>query len=732
MGSLIPTIHRSIVANLSSTTWTKPIVIDQDPPTFQKLTFYYQGSAITVLRNTSLEAEWKFESNISGMAYYSYSLGSAPGAADIVAKTRTLASNVTFQVTNPNFSQVFFSVTGVSGAFLNTTQVVPMFLSTGPPSAENASVSYAQVGQFLTWKDFTDPVGLANYYVGIGTQIRGNDLLNWTMIANANANTGPFLTGLCTGLGCGTPFLPSSIPSVATPVWMSIRAENRAGFWSRPISATFPTVLLGSDAAILKGNVTSKSTWGFDDSSAIATIAGRLPTNATNTVAMLPLGPYQYDISKNTSITLARPDRLLTLRAGSMYAQFADVSMHIVSLMYDGSLSKTLPSPGVNASITVKFPRTDGPPALYYQCQMNTTAFMPTPWISQATDFDSTNKVVSWKPIAPGIHALYYNRTFPSFLDLNSDALAEILHVIHSTVTEKVDFGWGIFGGSIAGPVRGRNYVASLSPAYSNKTVGFGPTITNNDYIAAVGDFDADGKMDYVLSSAGYPIYSDWGSASYKIVFNKTSTASMTIGVYPQYYDRHILMGFADVDGDTFLDSVWYSTGFFSINYSPGVTICSGKGGNYATGCASPWYTSFAPYSIIGMGSWSPGSYGILTYTRDFDGTLSFSIVNLLLAKSSAGAITSISTLAPVAVSMTVQALRWQVWLARVPGDLNGDGSSDLILQCTSWVGACGPSNNLYSYTVIWYLNSLGKVIGTSVLTTPTASRIALGTLIYR
>ncbi|KAI8585765.1 hypothetical protein BDZ88DRAFT_491682 [Geranomyces variabilis] len=735
--SYVASLRVTNKANLSSTTWTKPIMIDQDPPTFQKLTFYYQGIAITVLRNTSLEAEWKFQSNISGMAYYSYSLGSAPGAADIVAKTRTLASNVTFQVTNPNFSQVFFSVTGVSGAFLNTTQVVPMFLSTGPPSAENASVSYAQVGQFLTWKDFTDPVGLANYYVGIGTQIRGNDLLNWTMSANANVNTGPFLTGLCSGLGCGTPFLPSSIPSVATPVWMSIRAENRAGFWSRPISATFPTVLLGSDAAILKGNVTSKSTWGFDDSSAIATIAGRLPTNATNTVAMLPLGPYQYDISKNTSITLARPDRLMTLRAGSMYAQFADVSVHIVSLMYDGSLSKTLPSPGVNASITVKFPRTDGPPALYYQGQMNTTAFVPTPWISQATDFDSTNKVVSWKPIAPGIHALYYNRTFPSFIDLNSDALADILHVIHSTVTEKVDFGWGIFGGSIAGPVPRRNYVASLSPAYSNKTVGFGPIITNNDYIAAVGDFDADGRMDYVLSSAGYPIYSDWGSASYKIVFNKTSTASMTvnppkIGVYPQYYDRHILMGFADVDGDTFLDSVWYSTGFFSINYSPGVTICSGKGGNYATGCASPWYTSFAPYSIIGMGSWSAGSYGILTYTRDFDGTLSFSIVNLLLAKSSADAITSISTLAPVAVSMTVQALRWQVWLARVPGDLNGDGSSDLILQCTSWVGACGPSNNLYSYTVIWYLNSLGKVIGTSVLTTPTASRIALGTLIYR
>ncbi|KAJ3140025.1 hypothetical protein HDU90_008929 [Geranomyces variabilis] len=73
-----------------------------------------------------------------------------------------------------------------------------------------------------------------------------------------------------------------------------------------------------------------------------------------------------------------------------------------------------------------------------------------------------------------------------------------------------------------------------------------------------------------------------------------------------------------------------------------------------------------------------------------------------------------------------------QVWLARVSTDLNSDGTSDLVLQCTSYIGTCGPSESLYSYTIVWYLNSVGKVISSEVLTTPSGLRLALGILIYR
>ncbi|KAI8590689.1 hypothetical protein BDZ88DRAFT_83381 [Geranomyces variabilis] len=682
-----------------------------------------------------MEVQWQFQSNTSGLAYYHFGVGSAPGLTDLVPRTRTLSSNVTFTMPTPSpaLSQVYFFLTGVSGSLLNTTQIIPIFLETQPPSP--GIIQYAQYGQFLVFQNFSDLVGISTYYVGIGTKPRGNDLLNWTLTANGDVFTGPFLYGLCNGPGCAVSPLPTQLLSVATPVWFSIRAENRAGFWSEPVSAAFPIVLLGSDAAILTGSLTQNSTWGFEDSSAVATISGRLPTNATNTVALIAVGAYQYSTSRSTGITLVRPKALLVLRAGSAYATYASVHLHLLSILYDASFSKAMPAPSVNASIAVQTFGTNGPPVLYYQGQMNSSSFTPLPWVAQPTTSDAVSKTITWNPKAPGIYALYYNETFPSFTDVNGDSLADILYVIHPTVPDWTDYGWGILGSSIPAPSSKRQYVVSLSPSYKTVT-NFAVMFLRNEVIVAVGDFDADGSVDYVLSTAGYPIYSPWGGVYYTIVFNQSSTPTMTIappktGIYPYYYDQHILMGFSDLDGDTFLDSVWYSTGWFSIHYSPGITICSGKGGNYAAGCASPWYISFEHYAVLGMGSWSPGTTGIMTFQR-IDNTVSFSITNLLPATSSTGAVTSISRLPLINISMSLQAQPWQVWLARISGDLNGDGTSDLVLQCTSYIGFCGPSGSLYSYTIVWYLNSVGKVISTGVLTTPSGSRLALGTLIYR
>ncbi|KAJ3166220.1 hypothetical protein HDU88_003443 [Geranomyces variabilis] len=734
--SYIASLKLTNRANLTSVAWTNPIVIDLDAPTYQNISFSYQGNNVDVFRNGSQEVQWQFQSNASGMAYYEYGLGSAPGLTDLVPWARTLSSNITLIVPTPNssISQVYFMLTGYSGSLLNTTRVIPMSLLTGPPSVNQATVQFTQMGRFLTWQNFTDPVGVSNYYVGIGTQVFGNNLLNWTLTASGNTTVGPFLRDLCSGPGCGTGFLLKQLPSVATPVWFSIRADNRAGFWSPPVAAAFPTVLLGSDAALLDSLTGTGSVRGFEDASAVATITARIPVNSANTAAMIGIGSYQYAITTLTNITLVRPEPLLVLRAGSMYATYALVHLHLLSLMSNGSLSMTLPPSGVNGTITVQALASIGPPCMYYQGQMTSSAYKPGAWTAVSTTSNGA-PLISWTPNSPGLYGLYYNSSFPSFTDLNADSLAEILYVQHSTVTERVDYGWGVFGGSISAPSGRRTYVASLSPSY-NTTTNFGTAFLMNEVVAAVGDFDADGRLDYVLSTSGFPLYSDWSAAQYQIVFNKSSTARMTIApprtmIYPQYYDRYILMGFADIDGDTFLDSVWYSTGLFSINYSPGVTICAGKGGNYATGCTSPWYISFAPFQIVGLGSWSPGASGILTFSRKYN-TLSFAIVNFLITKSAAGAVTSISTRSPVAVSLTIQAQPWQVWLARVPGDLNGDGTSDMVLQCTSYIGMCGPSQNLYSYTLVWYLSPVGKVISTAVLSTPLASRIALGTLIYR
>ncbi|KAJ3147892.1 hypothetical protein HDU86_007630 [Geranomyces michiganensis] len=733
--SYVASLRLTNKANLSSSTWSRPFILDLDPPVFRGVSFSYQGAPIDFLRNSSLEAQWSFESNISQMAYYVFRVGSTPALADLVPATRTLSSNVSFRIPTPRapLSQVYFSVTGYSGAMLNATQTIPMTFLTGPPDTSRAAVSYSQLGRFLAWQGFED---VSSYYIGIGTSKFGANIMNWTLTATGNTSAGPFLAGLCDGPNCGTGFLPTDMPSIATPVWLSIRANNRAGFWSAPVSPSFATVLLGSDAAVLQGSILTSKTWGFDDSSAVATISSQLRMNSTNGVALLPVGPYQYDVAQNTSVKLSRPNRLLVLRAGSMYAEYANVSVNIVSLQASGIINKDFGTPGINASIALDYMRTDGVPAIFYNGFMNNSYYTPVAWQAQPTDFDIKTQSLSWKPTAPGLHHFYYNRTFPSFCDLNSDGLADVLHVVHSTVTEKVNFGWGILEASITGPVARRNYVANISPKFAAFT-GFGPAITNNDFIAAVGDFDADGALDYVMSKAGYPLFSPWSSASYAIYFNKSSTpmavASPKTGIYPTYYDTHTLIGFADVDGDTFLDSIWYSTGLWSINYSPGITICTAKGGNYANGCTFPFYVSFRPFfGIVGVGSWTSNTTGILTFRRDNDGTLSFSIVNLLVARTVAGAVTSVSTFAPIAVSMTAVAQSWQTWSAHVPGDLNADGVSDLILQCTSYIGLCGPSRNLYSYTIAWHLNAVGKVISTRVMDTPVGSRLALGTLIYR
>ncbi|KAJ3168097.1 hypothetical protein HDU87_001238 [Geranomyces variabilis] len=732
------TLRLTNKANISATSWTTPIIIDQDPPALQVFRLSYQGVSIEALRNTRMEAEWRFHSNISGVAYYQYGLGSAPGLTDMIPNQRTRSSSVTITPPSTPSGRVYFTLTAYSGSMVNSTQIIPLDLSVSAPST--GTVAYAQYGQFMTWANFTDPVGVSSFYIGIGTQLGGNDLMNWTLTGNGAQNTGPFLLSLCSGPGCATSPLPAQILSVATPVWFSIRASNRAGFWSAPANASFPTILLGSDAAILKANVSTASTSGFEDNGAIATISGCPAAGATAIAAMISIGPYQYAVSKKTAITLVRPTTLLVLRAGSMYASYGLVHMHIASVNADGSLSAKLPVTVSNASIALQALRTDGKPAIYYQGQMNSSSFIPAAWTAvTATNTSAINANVVWKPTAPGIYGLYYNWTFPSFLDMNGDALVDVLHVSHSNMPATRDYGWGMLGSLLSAPVATRQYVALLSPDYK-ATATFATTFFKNEVVVAVGDFDADGKMDYVLNAPGYPLYADWGYASYKIVFNQSTTPSMTLtppatSIYPQYFDRHYLLGFFDVDGDTFLESVWFSTGARSINFSPGLTICPNKGANYSAGCGSPLYLSlkpFLPYTLLGIGSWSPGGIGIMkSYSRP-DSTLAFAIVNLQVIKSSTGAITSISTLPLIYVSMSINVEHWQVWLARVPGDLNGDGIADMVLQCTSVIGICGPSRNLYSYTIVWYLNSMGSVISTSVLATPAGSRLALGTEIYR
>ncbi|KAJ3137167.1 hypothetical protein HDU90_002339 [Geranomyces variabilis] len=587
-------------ASLSTTAWTNPIVIDQDPPVFQTISFSYQGSAVDVLRNGSQEVQWRFQSNISGMAYYEFGLGSAPNLTDIVAKTMTVSSSVSFTIPTLAQSQIHFVITGYSGSMLKTTQSFPMFYLTGPPSIDKATVQLTRVGRFLQWQNFTDPVGVSNYYIGIGTQFAGNDLLNWTMTSNGQALTGPFLSGLCTEIGCGTPFLPTTLSSVAAPVWFSIRADNRAGFWSAPVSASRPTVLLGSDAAIIyaNGNGAPVSTYGFEDSTAVATISAQLSPNTSSTVALIAVGAYQYTVTQRTQITLIRPQPLLVMRAGSMYATYGKVHLHLLNVAYDGSLTPWFltsgASTGVNVTVSVQTLLTAaiGPASFYYQGQMSNTIYQPGPWVAKATTTNQNAKMISWSADSPGLYAMFYNSSFPSFLDLNADALAEVLHVVPVGAMQPTSLVVAMNESLV--PDAGRGYVASLSPFY-NSTMGFAQTYTGNETIVAIGDFDADGSPDYVLSLSGYPVHASWSAANYQIVFANRSTPMVTIakpntGIAPQNYDQHVLIGFADVDGDTFLDSVWQSLGDSSINYSPGISLCCDQG-NFATGCSDPCHT---------------------------------------------------------------------------------------------------------------------------------------------
>ncbi|KAJ3168096.1 hypothetical protein HDU87_001237, partial [Geranomyces variabilis] len=647
-----------------------------------------------------------------------YGVGSYPGSVDIVPKTRTLSPNVTFTIPNSSAGVVYFVVTGYSGAMLNATQTVKMMLMTGPPEIAGAVVEYSQMGRFLQWRNFGEPV--SSYYVGIGTKLGGNDLLNWTMISDSASTSGPFLSGLCSGIGCGTPLLPSQIQSMAVPVWFSIRADNQAGFWSQPVSVAFPTLLFGSDAALVlpTGNLTTSSSRGFEDLSAVATISAQLPADAAQSIAILPIGPYQVSTSQLTGISLTRPPLLLTIRAGASYARYGSVHLHLASTQENGALASTLPiGVPINASISVQnlYSTTIGAPTIYYQGPMTNTLFKSFSWTSQLTVTDTGAKTVQWLPSAPGIYALYYNSTFPSFADLNADALGEILLI-------ETDSGWGLNSS--------RRYTASLSPSY-NSTVDFSPTFVHNETIAAVGDFHADGSLAYVL---GATLDSNRSTLSYTIVLAQ-SAATMklntpAVGAFPQLFKQHALLGFVDIDDDTFLDSIWYSTSELSTDWA--ISICA-DGGEYAAGCKNPLSVSFQPfYSAVGVGSWSAGSCSILTYNPNSDGTVSFSIVGLLVAKSAAGAVTSISSLAPLVVSRSLSPQPGQSWRAHVPGDMSGDGISDIVLQCTSETSACGISKNLTSETIIWYLNPSGKVVSDGILSNPWSSRLALGSWIAR
>ncbi|KAJ3167202.1 hypothetical protein HDU88_002540 [Geranomyces variabilis] len=665
-------------ANLSTQYYPKSFIIDEDPPVLNNVATWTRGQQVSVLSPGNITTTWDFSSPSSGIAYYEYWMGTSRFGAEVMPKTVTVNKNVTFALTAPQLSTYYFSITAFSGALLNTSASFPIVVAIVGPTAAGVTASLFSYGRAIAWSgSFTDPVGVTQIYAAIGTRPGLSDLLSWTQVADAALSNATLLgDSTCSDCLAASSYLPATFSTFATPVFFSVRAVNRAGLFGTAVTAP-PALLLGTSAQILSGNSTI-SIGGFSASTAMLTLSGNIGSIYRVTAIAMNSMQYQF-AAKYGAITPVPPPFLTIYRVGSTTVKFLQVHALVASVSANAALPSTMPNvsaacqiPGITVTGASK-------PVVYF------SAYNSTGWAAQKTTVDPTTGIARWFATVPGFYGLFLNTTVPSYLDVNMDAVADIL----------LTNGKGVY------------YVA-LSPSWTAFPVFFNLT---GSKVLAISDFDGDGIMDVAL--AGTTTVLSYLDGSGKVRKSDTAVAPSIPAGAKRFKIAPTILGASDVDEDLVPDLIWTAEVDSGI---PVLFVQPSKLGNYSR---PGQMTVRLPYSdpIVGLGSWGTRT-GVLCSSRTGQKvifyTLDLRTSTTIYADGTSSSVPTGFSAAAV-LGTTISVLPGQVWTAQVVGDMNGDGVSDLVLRCTSSYYNCAPGS-LAATMVVWYLGPVGQVLATGTL----------------
>ncbi|OGS27436.1 MAG: hypothetical protein A2297_04420 [Elusimicrobia bacterium RIFOXYB2_FULL_48_7] len=264
------------------------------------------------LSSSTLSANWDASADAeSGIAKYTYALGTSQGSADIVSWTDNTTTAVTTNVALTVGTTYYFSVKAQNGAGLQssaansnglyragdpTPPTAPVTVRDGTGASADISSTISTTQLSANWDASTDAEsGISKYWYAIGTTAGSVDIAGWADNGQASTVT---KSGLTLTLG--------------TVYYFSVKAQNGQGLQGtatnsngqRIIEITSPVILTGPAETVT--NTGAAIVWTTDENSTTQLEYGLTITYGTQT-------PADTTLATNHTVTLSN------LATGTLY-----------------------------------------------------------------------------------------------------------------------------------------------------------------------------------------------------------------------------------------------------------------------------------------------------------------------------------------------------------------------------------------------------------------------------
>ncbi|MBT7921093.1 MAG: T9SS type A sorting domain-containing protein, partial [Candidatus Marinimicrobia bacterium] len=141
-----------------------------------------------------------FSDTPSGVSHYEYSLGTQPGAGNVVARTNVgLAESIALSSLDLDNNQTYYGTVYAldlvgNEAFASSDGVTidrtgPTIGTIADGSGEDIEWANVNTSASTNWNGFEDVNGIAKYEVALGSEAKGSDIVGWTDIGTATSHT---------------------------------------------------------------------------------------------------------------------------------------------------------------------------------------------------------------------------------------------------------------------------------------------------------------------------------------------------------------------------------------------------------------------------------------------------------------------------------------------------------------------------------------------------------------
>ncbi len=321
------------------------ITVDLTPPSVPAVT----GSGAWTSSTNQLTASWTSSDPESGIAQYTYAVGTSPGGASVLnwtsAGTQTSATITPLSLVDGG--KYFISVIAINGAGESSPYgasgaiTVDATPPTTPVVVDDGKYTVDPTKLHATWSSTDPQSGIVEYDYSVGTSAGATDVVGWT---NAGTQTDKTITGLALAAG--------------TQYFINVRATNGAGSVSN----------VGSSGGIIVDS-TPPTTPVVTDEGAYTKNTDVLSASWTSSDPETGIADYQYSIGTAAGLTdvLGWTDAMLNtsvVRQGLSLAQGQTYFINVKATNGVGLVSAVGSSDGITVDTTPPGPMTivdDGP-----------------------------------------------------------------------------------------------------------------------------------------------------------------------------------------------------------------------------------------------------------------------------------------------------------------------------------------------------------------------------------